>query len=199
MYPLDIGAGHERSQDTKMFIHLLPAVPLHGDVRHSLALNLLVRLHSRPLSLPFIPLRPRGRRRVFLHILIKKSQLHGRAAVLFTPTAFFPNLSLIKLPIISLHLLIQNRKLQEINRVQPGLLLGHLIGLVKAQLRPEIRKLHDVSEAQLVQRRRAAAKPRNERWLLRRRRGMSVDHVINHLIGIPTRRRSLTNMRRRIV
>lgn len=52
-YPLDIGRRHQGSEHGEVFVHLLPAVPLHRNVRYPLALHLLlVPHHRRPLPLP---------------------------------------------------------------------------------------------------------------------------------------------------
>jgi hypothetical protein len=48
---LDVGSWHERPKYPEVLVHLAAAVSLDGDVRHALALHLLVGLH-RPQALP---------------------------------------------------------------------------------------------------------------------------------------------------
>lgn len=53
--PLDIGLGHQGPEDGQVLVHLLPAIPLDGNVGHPLRLRLLLVLaHPRP-PLPLLP------------------------------------------------------------------------------------------------------------------------------------------------
>jgi hypothetical protein len=41
---LDVGGRHERSEDVEVVIHLLAPVALDGDVRHALALRMILAI-----------------------------------------------------------------------------------------------------------------------------------------------------------